>query len=87
MEAGDMLGHEPMGVIVEVGSAVTKLKGIVLTGIRIRFHRLEMLSGQCADDLQMAQFLGPNVHEQIFAGHVLTDDSLNGPAAAPIVSI
>jgi len=26
MEAGDVLGHEPMGVVVEVGSAVTKLK-------------------------------------------------------------
>lgn len=26
MEAGDILGHEPMGVVVEVGSAVTKLK-------------------------------------------------------------
>jgi len=26
MEAGDVLGHEPMGVVDEVGSAVTKLK-------------------------------------------------------------
>ena len=26
MEAGDILGHEPMGVVVEVGSAVKKLK-------------------------------------------------------------
>lgn len=26
MEAGDVLGHEPMGVVVEVGPAVTKLK-------------------------------------------------------------
>ena len=26
MEDGDILGHEPMGVVVEVGSAVTKLK-------------------------------------------------------------
>jgi hypothetical protein len=26
MEAGDILGHEPMGAVVEVGSAVTKLK-------------------------------------------------------------
>lgn len=26
MEAGDVLGHEPMGIVVEVGSAVTKLK-------------------------------------------------------------
>ena len=26
MEAGDILGHEPMGVVVETGSAVTKLK-------------------------------------------------------------
>lgn len=26
MEAGDILGHEPMGIVVEVGSAVTKLK-------------------------------------------------------------
>ncbi len=26
MEKGDILGHEPMGVVVEVGSAVTKLK-------------------------------------------------------------
>jgi threonine dehydrogenase-like Zn-dependent dehydrogenase/general stress protein YciG len=26
MEAGDILGHEPMGVVVEVGSAVTRLK-------------------------------------------------------------
>jgi len=26
MEAGDILGHEPMGVVVEVGSGVTKLK-------------------------------------------------------------
>ncbi|HEV2530077.1 MAG TPA: zinc-dependent alcohol dehydrogenase [Thermomicrobiales bacterium] len=26
MEAGDILGHEPMGIVEEVGSAVTKLK-------------------------------------------------------------
>jgi threonine dehydrogenase-like Zn-dependent dehydrogenase len=26
MEAGDILGHEPMGVVVEVGSSVTRLK-------------------------------------------------------------
>lgn len=26
MEAGDVLGHEPMGIVVEVGSAVTKVK-------------------------------------------------------------
>ena len=26
MEAGDIMGHEPMGIVVEVGSAVTKLK-------------------------------------------------------------
>ena len=26
MEEGDVLGHEPMGEVVEVGSAVTKLK-------------------------------------------------------------
>lgn len=26
MESGDILGHEPMGVVVEVGSAVTRLK-------------------------------------------------------------
>ena len=26
MQSGDILGHEPMGVVVEVGSAVTKLK-------------------------------------------------------------
>jgi threonine dehydrogenase-like Zn-dependent dehydrogenase len=26
MESGDILGHEPMGVVVEVGSGVTKLK-------------------------------------------------------------
>lgn len=26
MKSGDVLGHEPMGVVVEVGSAVTKLK-------------------------------------------------------------
>jgi threonine dehydrogenase-like Zn-dependent dehydrogenase len=26
MESGDILGHEPMGVVVEVGKAVTRLK-------------------------------------------------------------
>jgi len=26
MEAGDIMGHEPMGIVVEVGSSVTKLK-------------------------------------------------------------
>jgi threonine dehydrogenase-like Zn-dependent dehydrogenase len=26
MEPGDVLGHEPMGIVVEVGSAVTKLR-------------------------------------------------------------
>jgi len=26
METGDILGHEPMGIVVEVGSAVTKVK-------------------------------------------------------------
>lgn len=26
MEAGDVLGHEPMGIVVEVGSAITRLK-------------------------------------------------------------
>ena len=26
MESGDIMGHEPMGIVEEVGSAVTKLK-------------------------------------------------------------
>ena len=26
MEKGDVLGHEPMGIVVEIGSLVTKLK-------------------------------------------------------------
>jgi len=26
MEKGDVLGHEPMGIVVEVGGSVTKLK-------------------------------------------------------------
>ena len=26
MEKGDVLGHEPMGIVVEVGSSVRKLK-------------------------------------------------------------
>ena len=40
MEKGDILGHEPMGVVVEVGSQVKKLKkgdqggGAILYGLR-----------------------------------------------------
>ena len=33
MEKGDVLGHEPMGTVVEVGSSVTKLnKGDRIVG-------------------------------------------------------
>ena len=31
------------------------------------FHRLEMHAGQAADDLQMAQLFGADVHQQVFA--------------------
>ena len=51
---------------------------IVLGGVRILLHRLQVHAGQRADDFQMAEFLGADVHEQIFAGHVLAVDALDG---------
>lgn len=42
MQSGDILGHEPMGVVVDVGSAVTKLK----TGDRVVIPFV-IACGQC----------------------------------------
>jgi threonine dehydrogenase-like Zn-dependent dehydrogenase len=39
MEKGDVLGHEPMGIVVEVGSLVRKLK----KGDRVSIHHLSSL--------------------------------------------
>ena len=40
-------------------------------------HRLEMHAGQRSDDLQVAQLLGADVHQQILAGGVLAIDALD----------
>ena len=37
-----------------------------------------MHSGQGADDLQMTQFLGADVHEQVFTLKIITVKALNG---------
>ena len=47
-------------------------------GLAAGFHRLEMHPREGADDFQMAEFLGADVHEEIFAGHVGAIESLNG---------
>ena len=41
------------------------------------FHRLEVHAGKGADDLEVAQLLGADVHQQVFALRVLAIESLD----------
>ena len=46
-------------------------------GFAVGFHRLEMHAGQRADDLQVAQLLGADVHQQVFARRIVAVESLD----------
>ena len=49
-----------------------------LGALAIEFHRFEMQPGERADDLQVAQFFGADVHQQILALRIVAIQTLNG---------
>ena len=51
---------------------------IGLCSFSVEFRRLEMEPRKAADDFKMAEFLGPDIHEEILAVGVLTIQALNG---------
>ena len=53
------------------------ISGSASASSRREFHRLEVHAGETADDLEMAQLLGADVHEQVFALRVLAIESLD----------
>ncbi len=52
-------------------------QGIELGLFTHRLQGLEMHARQRSDDLQMAEFLGADVHQQIFAGGVFAIEALH----------
>ena len=46
-------------------------------GVAVFLHWLEMQPGERADDLQMAEFFGPDVHEQILTFRIFTIETLD----------
>ena len=48
-----------------------------LRRVPVVFHGLQMHSGQRADDLQMAQFFGTDIHQQVFAFRVVAVQALD----------
>ncbi len=53
------------------------ISGSASAALAIEFHRLEMQARQRADDLQVAQLLGADVHQQILALRIVAVQSLN----------
>ena len=50
---------------------------IRLGGVAVEFHRLEVQARQRADDLQMTELLGADVHQQVLAFRVVAIEALN----------
>jgi hypothetical protein len=65
--------------IVEVHTTPTRDsdQGIDLSLFSDKFQRLEVQAGQSPDDLQVAEFFCPDVHEQVFAAWIVTVETLD----------
>ena len=53
-------------------------KRIDFRGLPERLHRLQVHACQRPDDFQMAQFFGPDVHQQVFSRRIIAVESLDG---------
>ena len=53
-------------------------EGVGLCAVAIELHRLEVQPGERADNFQVAQFFGADVHQQVFALCVVAVQPLNG---------
>jgi hypothetical protein len=49
-----------------------------LGALSIEFHRLKVQASERADDLQVAQFLGADVHQEILAVRIVAIQALDG---------
>ena len=63
---------------VDAAAAGDRDQRIGLGLLAREFHRLEVHAGEAADDLQMAQLLGADVHQQVFALRILAIEALDG---------
>ena len=62
--------HYPVSGAGLPATARDRDERIGLGGVTLEFGRREVHASERPDDLKMAQFLGPDVHEQIFPlGH------------------
>ena len=53
-------------------------QGIGFGCFAVELHRLEMHARERADDFEMAQFFGADIHQQVFAGGIFAVESLDG---------
>ena len=68
----------PHGIVeVHTATAGDRDKGIDLGLFSDRFQRLEVQAGQSPDDLQVAEFFCPNVHQQVFAARIVAIETLD----------
>ena len=51
---------------------------IGLGGLAGFLHGLEVQPGEVADDFQVAEFFGADIHEEVFAGGIVAVESLDG---------
>ena len=54
------------------------MSGSASAALPIELHRLEVQARERADDLQVAQLLGADVHQQILALRIVAIQTLNG---------
>ena len=63
---------------IDAAAAGDRDERIGFGGVAIELHRLQMQARQGADDLQMAQLFGANIHQEILALQVVAVQALNG---------
>ena len=54
------------------------IRGSASAASRVCLHRLQVHAGERADDLQVAEFLGADVHQQVFARGIFAIEALDG---------
>ena len=54
------------------------ISGSASAALAICLHRLQVHARERADDFQVAEFLGADVHQQVLAGGIVAVESLDG---------
>ncbi len=63
---------------IDSAAAGDRDQRVHLGGIASGLQRFEVHPGQSADDFQMAQFLGADIHQQVLAARIVAVQALNG---------